>query len=168
ALRLNGVWPAPGTYTSANSAGRISGSGSLIVTSPGPVGFTAWISNFPGLSNATASGDPDSDGVSNLLEYVLNGIPNSTNHSILPAASLTPTHFIFSFTQRTESTALTIQTFEYSTTLDDWTPIQITSPIAPEVTLGPITAGSRTVTISIPKSAAPTGRLFGRLVVLLP
>jgi autotransporter-associated beta strand protein len=167
-LRLNGLWQAPGTYSAANSSGRIVGTGSLIVTSPGPVGFPAWISNYPGLSNVTASGDPDSDGISNLLEYVLNGIPNSTNRSILPAASLTSTHFVFSFTQRTESTAVTTQTFEYSTTLDDWTPIQITSPSAPEVTFGATTAGARTVTISIPKSAAPTGRLFGRLVVLQP
>jgi len=168
ALRINGVWQAPGTYTSANSSGRISGTGSLTVLTAGPIGFPSWISGYPGLSNSTPADDPDSDGVSNLLEYVLNGIPNNPNSSILPVPSFNATHFVFTFTQREESAATTTQTFEYGTNLGTWTSVNITSPTGPEVAFGPSASGARSVTISIPKSAAPTGVIFGRLKVLQP
>ena len=168
ALRLNGVWMPANTYNSANSSGRITGSGSLIVTTSGPVGFSSWIGGFPSLSDPAPSGDPDSDGVSNLLEYVLNGLPNSTNSSILPVPSLTASHFLFTFTQREESADTTTQTFEYSTTLTGWTSVNITAPAGPEVAFGPSSAGAPTVTVSIPKTAAPTGVIFGRLNVSQP
>jgi autotransporter-associated beta strand protein len=170
ALRLNGVWQAPGTYTATHPSGRIAGSGSLIVTTAGPSGFTTWIDGFNTLSAAQKlpDSDPDSDGVGNLLEYVLNGLPNTANSGILPVPSLTATHFVFTFTQREESHAATTQTFEYGTNLGTWTAVNITPPTGPEVAFGPSVSGARGVTISIPKSAAPAGRLFGRLVVLQP
>ncbi len=168
ALRINGVWQPANTYTSANSSSRISGSGSLIVTTAGPIGFSSWISGFPGLSDATASGDPDSDGVSNLLEYVLNGIPNIANSAILPLPSITATHYVFTFTQREESAATTTQTFEYSPTLSGWTSVNITAPTGPEVAFGTSASGARSVTISTPKASGPNGSLFGRLKVIQP
>lgn len=168
ALRINGVWQAPGTYTAANSSGRISGAGSLIVTSSGPTGFTSWIAGFPGLSDTTPLGDPDADGVCNLLEYALIGNPNSRSNSILPATSATATHYLFTFTQREESATSTTQTFEYGSTLGAWTSLNITAPAGAGVSFGSSSAGARLVTVSIPKSAAPGGRIFGRLKVAQP
>ena len=170
ALRINGAWQAPGTYTAANSSGRISGSGSLVVTTSGPTGFTSWIDGFAGLSAAAKlpDADPDADGIANLLEYVLTGLPTTADSGILPTPSLTPTHFVFSFTQREESHSTTTQIFEYGSTLAGWTSVQITSPAGPGVSLGSPAAGLRSVSVSVPRSAATDGRLFGRLKVTSP
>jgi autotransporter-associated beta strand protein len=170
ALRINGVWQPAGTYTSANSSGRIAGTGSLIVTTAGPSGFGTWIDTFPGLSAAQKlpDADPDLDGVNNLLEYVLNGIPNIANPAILPTPSLTPTHFVFTFTRREESATTTTQIFEYGSNLGTWTPVNITAPTGAEVSLGTLSGGLRTVTVNIPRAYAPGGALFGRLKVIQP
>jgi autotransporter-associated beta strand protein len=170
ALRLNGVWQAPGTYTAAHPSGRIGGAGSLVVATAGPSGFGAWIDGFNTLTAAEKlpDADPDADGVANLLEYVLNGLPTTADPSILPAPSLTPTHFVFSFTRREESAATTTQVFEYGSTLGAWTPVSITAPTGPGVSLGTLAGGIRTVTVSVPRSTAIDGRLFGRLKVTTP
>ncbi|TAE76961.1 MAG: hypothetical protein EAZ65_08175 [Verrucomicrobia bacterium] len=170
ALRINGVWQAPGTYTAANSSGRLGGSGSLIVATAGPSGFSAWIDAFTSLTASArlSDADPDLDGVNNLLEFVLNGLPTTSDSAILPSPSLTPTHFIFSFTRREESATTTDQVFEYGSHLGSWTAVSITAPSGPGVNLGPLANGVRTVTISVPRSAAIDGRLFGRLKVTVP
>ncbi len=169
-LRLNGVWMPAGTYTSSHPSGRIAGTGSLIVTTNGPVNFTSWIDGFPALSTAQKlpTADPDGDGINNLLEYTLNGSPTLAGTSILPTATKNATHFVFSFTQREESHGTILQSFEYSSRLDAWTPLNITSPTAAEVTLGPSSNGARTVTIRIPLSASENSRLFGRLSSRIP
>lgn len=169
-LRLNGVWMPAGTYTSSHPSGRIAGTGSLIVTTNGPVNFTSWIDGFPSLSAAQKlpTADPDGDGINNLLEYTLNGSPTLAGTSILPTATKNATHFVFSFTQREESHGTILQSFEYSSRLDAWTPLNITSPTAAEVTLGPSSNGARTVTIRVPLSASENGRLFGRLSSRIP
>jgi autotransporter-associated beta strand protein len=169
-LRLNGVWMPAGTYTSSHPSGRIAGTGSLIVTTNGPVNFTSWIDGFPALSAAQKlpTADPDGDGINNLLEYTLNGNPTLADTSILPTATRTATHFVFTFTQREESHGTILQSFEYSSSLDVWTPLNITSPTAAEVTLDPASNGARTVTIRVPLSASENGRLFGRLTTRLP
>lgn len=70
---------APGTYDLTPSAAT-GGSfdpqnydidyqnGALTVT---PLTFENWLTNYPGLSDTTAAGDPDADGFNNLLEYYL-------------------------------------------------------------------------------------------------
>jgi autotransporter-associated beta strand protein len=79
ALRIDGTWKPAGTYNSANSAGRISGAGSLIVTSSAPAAFTSWIDDFPGLSASQKLpyADPDNDGHHNLAEFAFAGNPTS-------------------------------------------------------------------------------------------
>ncbi len=78
-LRINGVWQPSGTYNSANSSGRISGAGSLIVTASGPAAFTSWIDTFPALSaqQKLPYADPDNDGHNNLAEFAFAGNPTS-------------------------------------------------------------------------------------------
>jgi hypothetical protein len=168
ALRINGTWQPAGIYTSANSSGRITGVGSLTVSTAGPSGFASWIDSFPGLSatEKLPTADPDNDGVNNLLEYVLNGIPNIAKPGILPTSSLTATHYAFTFTRREDSASNTNQVFEYGTSLTSWTPVNITAPTGPEVSLGTLSGGLRSVTVSIPFTVAPDGKLFGRLKVI--
>lgn len=164
-LRLDGAWMPPGTYNAANASGRIVGTGSLVVTSGGPIGFASWIDGFTTLTAGQKfpTADPDNDGINNLLEYVLNGTPTLANAAILPVATRDSTHLIFTFTQRVESHATTAQVLEYGGDLTGWTPVNITTPTAPEVSFGPVSSGFRTVTVSIPIVSAPNGRLFGRL-----
>jgi autotransporter-associated beta strand protein len=79
ALRINGVWQPAGTYNSANSSSRITGTGSLIVTASGPAAFNSWIGNFTSLSTPQKLpyADPDQDGSNNLMEFAFAGDPSS-------------------------------------------------------------------------------------------
>lgn len=163
ALRLNGIWQAPGTYDFRNTAGRISGAGTLTVTTAGPIGLVNWINLYQGLSSNDALADPDFDSIPNLMEYVLNGEPNRADFTTPIISSQSATHFLFSFMQRGEALTTTSQIFEYSSSMTQWIPIRVTAPTGPEVTFGPFVDGMRNVTISIPKTAAPQGRIFGRL-----
>jgi len=55
-----------------------------LTLSGAPTTFTDWTANFSGLSDQTAAGDPDHDGLPNLAEYYLGGRPDSSdqaNHS---------------------------------------------------------------------------------------
>jgi autotransporter-associated beta strand protein len=125
-------------------------------------GFDSWIGTFGTLSDATAGGDPDNDGMENLLEYVLNGNPAVSGPStILPAVDVSGANFVFTFSRREESALDSTQVFEYSTDLVSWTPVMITTPTATEVTLGTPAGGLQTVTVTIPKGTNTS--LFGRL-----
>ena len=77
AITLGETNLGPGTYTSSHPSGRITGTGTLVI--PGGDPFTPWINSFtfaPG-ADKTKSGDPDGDGVSNEMEFALDGDPSS-------------------------------------------------------------------------------------------
>lgn len=76
-LVLDGVTKGPGTYGAGNSGGRITGTGTITVVDSDP--FTPWIDSFTFAVGADKSknGDPDGDGLSNLLEFALDGNPAS-------------------------------------------------------------------------------------------
>jgi fibronectin-binding autotransporter adhesin len=76
-VTLGGVMMGPGTYTASHPSGLITGTGSLVI--PGSDPFTPWINTFtfaPG-ADKTKAGDPDGDGMSNELEFALDGDPAS-------------------------------------------------------------------------------------------
>jgi hypothetical protein len=50
----------------------------LAVSSSAPDGFASWIASYAGLSDTSTSGDPDNDGIANLMEYFM-GLPPNTN-----------------------------------------------------------------------------------------
>ena len=168
-LILDGTTYTSGTFNASTPGSFISGSGSIQV---GIVeGFANWIdTNYPALLDKTEGGDPDFDGITNLMEYVLNGNPGTSSTNILPAADNSdPTDLIFTFTRREESAADTTQVFQYGTNLTGWIDIAITGTPGAEVTLGTPAGGLQLVTVKVPKSAAvPSGKLFGRLQVTKP
>lgn len=117
-LELSGT-PAAASYTIATYTGALTGtftaspalpSGySFNYTTPGVIklvataGFTSWIDGFtfaPG-ADKTPSGDPDGDGVSNLVEYALAGF----NPTLPDGATGTFNGTLLSFTKRTEAAA---------------------------------------------------------------
>ncbi|RYD26178.1 MAG: hypothetical protein EOP86_26325, partial [Verrucomicrobiaceae bacterium] len=158
----------PGTGTWSLSA---SGSGLVLAYTPGGGtgggGYTSWAAGFPGLTDSAPGADPDRDGVSNLLEYALNGNPTQANTDLLPAAAVTPAGFEFTFTRLRASASGTDQVFEYGSTLGAWTAVAIPAASGGNVTITPNTPaqGLDSVRVTLPASAAVDGRLFGRLRV---
>ena len=148
-----------------SSRGTSQGSDYTFVTPQGT--FNWWIGTYPGLADPTAAGDPDHDGISNLLEYVLNGNPGTPSTTILPVVSKMENNFVFSFNRRAPSAQDTTQIFQYSTDLSHWTDVMSTPPTDARVTLGVADAdGVQKVTVTIPVAANP--RMFGRLKVSQP
>lgn len=136
--------------------------GVLTLTVASPSGYGSWIDDFT-VSDASEGADPDFDGMENLLEFVLNGNPSVSDSSILPTLNASGESFVFTFTRRTDSVSEVVQSFEYGSNLSGWTSIAIAA--GAQVVIGESQGGVETVTITIPKSAAVDGRLFGRLKV---
>jgi autotransporter-associated beta strand protein len=164
-----GITGAPTTVNLSGLAGTVAVNGNnleLTVTAP-PAGYTSWIDGF-GLAAADKDplDDPDNDGMANALEYVLNATPSVSDPSKLPTLSVTGADFVFSFTRREESAADTTQVFQYGSNLAGWTSLNITTPTASEVALGTPSGGLQSVIVTIPKTLASGGKLFGRLQVV--
>ncbi len=162
-LTLGGVAMPPGTYNSGNSGGFITGTGSIIVQNGPPSDpLLAWIdATWPSLSDKTATGDPDNDGIENLLEYVLQGgDPSVSGTGILPTIDASGANFIFTYYRRTAATGTT-QAFEYGTDLSGWTPVAI--PGGAGVTVTDQGGGIEKVEISVAKGS--NSQLYGRLQV---
>jgi hypothetical protein len=141
-------------------------------TASRPTAYEQWrFDQFDAFDNSGAAADgadPDADGVANLAEFVLHGDPRAADPSILPKPALTATTVEFSFRRRADSIADTLQYFESSATLADWTSLRISPPTDPCVFVSPVGNGLETITISLPANSGPRARLFGRLRVSLP
>jgi autotransporter-associated beta strand protein len=187
--------PAPGTYILATAAGGITGTlgtvnltgltgsvaingNNLELTVAAPSGFASWIGGFGlALADRDPADDPDNDGLSNLLEFVLNGTPSVSDASILPDLAVTATDFEFTYQRRDDSVSPeTTQTFQWGSTLASWPgSVVVTAgggsfPPA-TITISPGTPDdgvTDTVKVSIPKSEAVGGKLFGRILVNRP
>ena len=144
-----------------------------LVGSGGASPFVNWAST-KGLSgqDAEATADPDHDGLSNVIEFVVGGEPNPANPNSnssdkLPTAEMTPTHMVFSFRRTDEcmtQPGITVGA-EYGSTLAGWTTAQHNSNnVTIQVTENGYGTGVDRVDVSLPKSlAGSTGRLFARL-----
>ena len=175
--------PTPGTYvlatastivnapTTVNLSGvsgtvAVVGGNSLVLTVSAS-GFVNWITPFH-VADASPTGDPDGDGVTNLVEYVLNGNPGVADPGILPSLTVTATDYEFTYTRRNDSLSDTVQTFQYGSTLTGWVDIVVPAGSG-SVGAATITVTDNGITgavkISIPKSVATAGSLFGRLKV---
>jgi len=162
-----GVWGSMGS-SAPNKSQSITGTGTLNVISNPPVAdaFLAWIDLFftaesdPSIIGQTA--DPDNDGISNLIEYLLkDGDPSTPATGILPSLNASGADFVFTYLRRIDATGTT-QTFQYGSNLSGWTDVPVidggmVSITSPE-------AGIEQVVITVPK--AGNTKLFGRLQVV--
>jgi hypothetical protein len=123
----------------------------------------AWINaTWPSLFDKTPAGDPDNDGIANLVEYVLQGgDPSVSTTNILPTLDASGAYFVFTYFRRTAATGTT-QTFEYGDNLSGWTPVLI--PGGAGVVVTSPSAGIEKVEITVAKGA--NTKLFGRLQVV--
>jgi len=141
--------------------------------------FSTWIGGF-GLTNAAdrlPGADPDHDGISNGIEFVIGGNPaTGMDSSLLPTAAFVnadlgagnTSYFKFTFRRSAASASLNPGA-AYSTDLGAaWTLAQG----SPGVVIVPTTDGFATgidkVEVYIPRSLSVNGKLFGRLTVTIP
>ncbi len=69
-----------------NGAETVSQSFTLTVTAGSGSTYASWIAGYPGLSNTSQTGDPDGDGLANLVEYYLGLAPNAANANAITAS----------------------------------------------------------------------------------
>ncbi len=132
-----------------------------------PLPFGQWQFSYFGSSDspdANPGADPDMDGVANLLEYVLGGVPigpGASDTSILPTCVKTETSLVFKFHRTKTATQEFSTVIESSSILmpNDWTPVSNEN-----VTVESIGSTSELVTATIPL-APSAGKLFVRLRV---
>ena len=124
-------------------------------------GFSDWADSWLGLTDKTPAGDPDGDGISNVLEYVIGGDPRVSSTSYLPGEAIDGTDLVLSYERSDASEADTTQTGQWSTNLTDW------NDLAP-VLVNENAADPDSMEIRIPLTNAVGGKLFGRLNVTKP
>ena len=107
--------------------------------------------------------DPDRDGMSNLLEFVLGGAPTVSNQSILPTLRRSGSDWIFEYNRSDISIApATTQSVEYGSDLVGWTSVSVPTVSEGAVVITPGTPSDH-VAVTIPGTGA---KIFGRLKVV--
>jgi autotransporter-associated beta strand protein len=144
------------TWTFSQATGQLT-----LETDP----FDSWINaTWPLLADKTPAGDPDHDGISNLMEYALqHGDPSLSSTAILPTANASGNDLVFTFHRRNDSAADTTQTFQYGSDLSGWTEVSLTDGGMIAITPDTPDAGIDEVLVTVPKNGNPS--LFGRLKV---
>jgi hypothetical protein len=122
--------------------------------------YTQWATNFPGIGGPES--DFDRDGMTNLMEFSLNSLPNLSSTGDLPQASLAGTAFRFTVTYAPWNSGQT-RHVEFSDALAPWSESGI---LIERITLPD---GRFTDTWQSYQPIAPgTPRQFARLRVSIP
>jgi autotransporter-associated beta strand protein len=129
--------------------------------------FVTWIDGItpnallPDEASKLPGADPDSDGITNLMEFVLGGSPVVSSRSILPTLASVGADLVLSYTRSDDSESVTTQVGQWSTDLSTWT--NVASALVNENG-----AAADSMSITVPKSNAGNGKLFLRLSVGTP
>ncbi|MFN0075008.1 MAG: beta strand repeat-containing protein [Prosthecobacter sp.] len=167
-LLLGGIQQPAGTHGSTVSAAAntsdayFSGTG-LTTVANGPTPLVAWAQSF-GLTDVTPIGDPDLDGIPNLLEFAFGMQPASARRGSLtysvnvittgePVASVTNAIFV---RRKDYLTAGLTYTVEFSPDLTTWTPASTTPDVLADDGIHQV--------VSVPMPTGQT-RHFFRIVV---
>ena len=160
-------------YSAATHPEFITGTGSLRVGPDPSAGFSSWVATFPfgPGDDATVGGDPDLDGIPNLLEYVLGGIPvgaGASDSSILPKHTVGANNLVFTFRRSDLSESDVALKVQWSDKLDTWNDFASIGAgdalPAVDVTEDSPSAAIDTVVVTIPRSITSGSKLFVRLV----
>ena len=162
---------ANGVYDASTHPGIITGDGSIRV-GPDLAGYSAWAAGFPfnvGVNDGEDF-DADGDGIVNLMEYVLGGIPvgiGASDTSILPTQELTSTDLEFTFRRSDASEGDVTLKVQWSDNLGAWNDFATIGAgdalPAVDVTEDSPDADLDTVKVTIPRSTTASGKLFVRL-----
>ncbi|HBE22896.1 MAG TPA: hypothetical protein DDW21_05545 [Verrucomicrobiales bacterium] len=118
-LIIGGIAKAPGVYNAANSGGAITGTGSIRVLAEGYAAFAAASGLTVGVNDGKMA-DPDNDGVSNQLEYILGGNPLTSDASILPQQTVSGGNLTLTFKRSDLSESDTVVKVQVTTDLQTW------------------------------------------------
>lgn len=152
------------TWTFSEATGVLS----LTVSSPG--GYGAWATGYS-LGAGSELGDPDADGIKNLMEYVFGGVPTgagASNTSILPTQTLNTTNLIVTFRRSDISETDTAVKVQWSNNLTTWTDFATIGAgdalPAVDVTEDSPDASLDTIVVTIPRAGREAGgKLFARV-----
>jgi autotransporter-associated beta strand protein len=130
-------------------------------------GLTAGVNDGP-------SQDPDNDGINNLMEYVLGGIPagpGASDRSILPRQTVDATNLVLTFKRSDLSERDTTQVVQLSSDMATWVDFASIGAVdalpAVDITEDTPTAALDTVIVTIPRADhASGGKLYARLKVV--
>jgi len=138
-------------------------------------GYSSWTGDpANGLTVGVDDGaaqDPDGDGISNLLEYVLGGVPagaGSSNTSILPTQTLDATDLTLAFHRSDLSEGDVVLKVQWSSDMVTWTDFVTIGSAdalpAVDITEDAPTAALDTVAVKIPRAGHEVGgKLFARI-----
>lgn len=174
-----GITGTPGTVNLTGATGLVTVEGNSLVLTVGAVGngYASWAAGFPfapGVNNGPGQ-DPDGDGIKNLLEYVLGGVPIGTgaaNTSVLPTQSLNATDLVLTFRRSDLSESDAVVKVQWSDNLTVWNDFATIGAggalPAVDVMENTPTAELDTVVVRIPRSTSTTGKLFARIAATVP
>lgn len=153
---LTGAFTAPLGYVVDYST-----DGVIKLAKSSSAAFNAWADSWPGLTDKTPGGDPDHDGIINLMEYVIGGDPRVSSTAFLPKESRVGGNLVLSYKRSDVSETDTTQVGQWSANLSDW---HTATPVIP-VLINENGSNPDDMEIRIPLSNAVGGKLFGRLSV---
>lgn len=169
-LVIDGVTMPPGIYNATTAPTHFAGAGAIQVRSP----YAIWaeargLDGSPGKEN-DFSADPDNDGVSNGLEWVLTGNPSVADSAdIEPRLEISDDGPVFRFDRSKDTIDASDLTLQWSTDLQAWNDVAISpATSAPneqgvEVIVEGAGDAADQVSVVIPEERAVDGRLFVRL-----
>lgn len=127
--------------------------------------FATWIAEFPLLGDPTPDGDPDGDGIPNLLEYVLEGDPALPDRTILPVQTLGDSLFYFRYKRSNRSLGSSTQVVQWSPDLTTWYNIPVMANSSTHVKITGNGSAPDDVFVTIPYVP---GGAYARLKVTVP
>lgn len=130
-----------------------------------PMTFEDWVGGFVGLADSTPGGDPDGDGIPNLMEYVLGGNPGLNDSTILPTLQMNIDTLRFKYKRSDFSKYNTTQVVQWSSNLGPWADIPVFSYGTSNVLVSSNCDEPDNITVTIPRVA---GRMFVRLKITQP
>lgn len=161
-----GTWGSTTSTATNKDDTRFSGSGTLTVLSP----FGVWAAAFanPALTDRTATGDPDGDGLSNAVEYVLGTNPRVSSQTGRPTSTDDGTNLTFKFSRadssETPDVSVIVQTSADLVTWEDTYPIGAASSTGVDVQ--ELDTAADDITVTVPH--LDLEKRFARLKVVAP
>ncbi|MFC5051255.1 arylsulfatase [Rubritalea spongiae] len=170
---LNGLTYATGTFIARYNTQSIA----MAASSSGPrltayqlrdLGaiYDTWIANQPIPTTTDKDADEDQDNIPNVMEFVLNGDPNSHDTIILPQVTLeSDGSRTYHFVRRIDSTLATSQVIEYSSDLESWSELA-ESEIPNDISVNPVSNNPELEEVSVNlHNLELEGKVFLRLRV---
>lgn len=127
--------------------------------------YNTWLEGYEGVTDTSIDGDPDGDGVSTLIEYVIGGSPVVVDNTAVFRSILSVGTTSVFMSRRKTSTSDTSQHFQYCSDLETWVDVSINDAASAQVSISSIDSVLEDVEVTIDESEVQDNRLFWRLKV---